>query len=369
MIPRRALASATVLLALAAAACADAPPVSESSVAPPVRTEIAHAGPHTAQITILGVVRPAETVAIAAADGGIVAYPPRFAAGLRTGAEVKAGETLASFDNEAVRLELAEARLAAEGASAELERKTSSYEAGIISQAEFSEAEIKSRLSRERLTSAERKTASLVVTSPRSGRLVVARGYPPGVQVSAGTVLAELAADGAPRVEGWAAGSDLEALRPGLPVTFLSARGKAAGRGEIREVASVLDEAGTARVVAGVADSKGLPPPGEGVEMLVDLERGEEVITVPEEAILMDSGGSVIYVAESAGQFMTAKRVPITLGRRGGGRVEVRAGLADGARVIVSGASILGDGMRVREVPQESKAGDPGRSGGEPAAR
>jgi len=137
----------------------------------------------------------------------------------------------------------------------------------------------------------------------------------------------------------------------------------------LREVASVLDDAGTARVVAEVTDAGGLPPAGEGVEMRVDLDRGAEVLTVPEEAVLMDAGGDVVFIAEGTGNFMRAKRVPITLGRRGGGRVEVRSGLADGERVIVSGVGVLSDGMMVRDVSAESSAGQPGAAGDGQATR
>lgn len=351
----RAVAVGAMVLLPVLFACEEPSYLGQTITTSPVRTEVAHAGPHTANLTLLGIVRPAETVSITAADGGVVSYPERFGGGLRTGGKVREGETLATFDNETVRLELAEARLAAESATVELRRKSRSYKEGIVSQAEYDAAEIESRRAAERLASAERRAAALVVKAPRSGHLVVTRRYPPGEEVPAGSSMADLAAEGAPRVEGWAAGSDFEKLRPGMKVAFFSSEGDAAGRGEIREVAPVLDQTGTAKVVAGVEDARGLPPPGEGVEMRVDLDRSKQVITVPEEAVVMAGGGSVVFVAEGAGNVMTAKRRPISLGGRGGGRVEVTRGLSEGDRVIVAGLNALGDGSMVREAAAGAK--------------
>jgi len=361
--PRR-LASSLAAMALVLAfesACADPQPPASGKADLPVRTEIVRAGPHAASIGALGTVRPAETAPLVAVLGGRIRYPARFERGLKTGAAVHPGETLALFENERLRLELAEARLHLGAAEAELERKRVSFQAGIISESEFSQSEINSRLAAERLASAERRAEDLALKSPGGGHLVVLEEFATGLEVAPGTKLAELAFGGSPKVEGWAAASDLESLRPGLRVVFVAPGAVAeSGEGRLSEVSSVIDEAGTVRIVATVTDARGLPPPGEGVEMRVELERSAFVITVPEEALIVSSGGAAAYLVEGRGNSARARRVAVALGRRGAGRVVVRSGLSDGDRVAVSGVSLLSDGASVVETE-----GTAGRAVGE----
>ena len=124
------------------------------------------------------------------------------------------------------------------------------------------------------------------------------------------------------------------------------------GSGRISEVAAVVGESGTSRVVAAIAPDTPAPPPGAGVELRVQLEARTSVITVPEEAIIAGSEGAAVFVmAGSEGRFnlFRVKRVPVQLGGRTGGRVEV-TGLHDGDRVVVSGADALTDDAVATEV-------------------
>ena len=93
------------------------------------------------------------------------------------------------------------------------------------------------------------------------------------------------------------------------------------------------------------------------MELHVELASQEQVISIPLEAVVIGPSGSSAFVLEGAGSNQTARRVALTLGRSGGGRGEVRTGLNEGDRLVVSGVSLLADSMRV--VPVEV---DPARS-------
>jgi len=62
-------------------------------------------------------------------------------------------------------------------------------------------------------------------------------------------------------------------------------------------------------------------------------------------------GGFAVFVAEGSNDAAQARTRDVTLGRISGNRVAVESGLAVGERVIVSGASLLVDGDRVRVIP------------------
>lgn len=353
----RSLALAA-LAALAAAGChrdeADWDPAAVT-----VRTELALEGPHQATLVLAGTLRPAESVPIDAPRSGNIAYPNRFAGGLRTGDAVAAGEVVAFLENEESRLQLAESRLRAEAARADLERTRRGFDAGLFPQAELAARESEARLAEERLASAEREAKRLALTAPRTGRLVVAQPIPPGSAVTPSQRLAEVASTGALRVEAQAAAADRARLRPGLAVSFVAAGAtEPFGEGSLLEVAPVVDSAGTVRVVARIDTARGSPAPGEGVELRVALERKAMALTVAEDAIVAGSRGSGVFVAERSeegARRLRVRRVAVETGGRGNGRVEIRKGIVAGDRVVVSGAALLADGSIAVEAPVESK--------------
>ena len=158
--------------------------------------------------------------------------------------------------------------------------------------------------------------------------------------------------DDPPRVEAKAAAGDRGRLHPGLGVRFvLSGTPGAAGRGVIREISPMLETGGTAPIVAAVTEGAGLPAPGEGVEVHVELDARPDAITVPEEALVISEGGSALFVVEGG----TARRRAVTTGGRADGRIEVVSGLAAGDKVVVNGAGLLTDGAKVEAVDDSVK--------------
>ena len=344
----------TPLLLLAA--CTEPPPVPVRASGVPVEYEEVGYGTIRPSLILLGTVRPFQTMPLTAAIGGTVSYPARFASGLRTGEIVAAGEELAFFENESIRHAVAEARLLADRAAKELARKHRSYDAALIAESELAQAQVTARLEQERLESAERDAERLVLRAPAGGTLVVMGAVPAGTEVAAGTVLAELAAEGPATVEASAAAADRGDLRAGLTVRLAAPGAAPTAAGRIREVATVVDAAGTVRIVADVTDATALPAPGEGVEMFVELAARHDVLSVPEAALVIASGGHAVFVIGRSLEGRRARRAPVVVGRRGDGRVEIREGLRRGDEVIVSGVALLSDGSVVEPVLREPAA-------------
>jgi multidrug efflux pump subunit AcrA (membrane-fusion protein) len=94
-------------------------------------------------------------------------------------------------------------------------------------------------------------------------------------------------------------------------------------------------------------ESGSVPLPGTGVELQVELDRRPDVMTVPDEAIVAAGDGPAVFVASTSAEgfraFSRVKRVPVEIGGRSAGRVEIISGLRDGDRVVVSGADALSD--------------------------
>lgn len=343
-------------VALALAACEREQP--EAPPAVPVRTEVARRTSFTPTLTLLGVVRAAQSIPLTAQQRGTIRYPPRFANGLQTGAHVSRGELIGEVQNDDFQAGQTEARLQMEAAASDFERAEHSFQAGVISSAEYSQRRVNAVLAKERFNAASKRVATLRVVAPDSGTLVVTTLVPVGSLVNASTVLAEIATAGAPLVESSVAASDRAPLRPGLPVTF-TARGPSAwhGSGHIAEVASVVAENGTSRVVASITPAESTPPPGSGVEVTVQLASRGAVLTVPEEALVAGADGPAVFVAATAeGSFnrFKVKRVPVVAGGNANGRVEITSGLHDGDRVVVSGVDALTDDALATEVNEKA---------------
>lgn len=321
----------------------------------PVRMETATRRDFAPALTLLGVVRAAQSVPLAARQRGIISYPARFAGGLRTGERVRRGETIALIRNDQIVSSQAQARLQMDAAAAEFDRKKRSHEAGIVSAAEYSAAQVSAALAREVYANASRDVETLRVTAPADGTLVVAKPYAPGTIVEPANVLADLVSGTALVVESNVAAADRGLLRPSLTVHF-TARTQPpwSGSGQIAEVAAVVDTAGTARVVSTIGAAANIPPPGTGVELQVELDHRRDVLTAPEDALVAGGDGPALFVIgspEGRGEYRV-KRVRVETGGRAGGRVEITSGLRDGDRVIVSGADGLADDAVVVETKE-----------------
>jgi membrane fusion protein (multidrug efflux system) len=314
----------------------------------PVRSLLVASAPFEPAVTLLGVVGPAHTATVMTPVQGTLHYPPRFAAGLATGARVKAGEPLAIIRNLEQELRLGEAKLIARGTDEELTRAQRGSDLGILPRADLDRAKVQAEISHERLTNARKDVVRLELDAPFSGRLVVHSVWPPGSEVSPQTLLAEVVDDARLRVEAQAAAVDLRSIRPGLTVRFQKAGGgPVLGAGKLTEVAPVVDTAGTARVIAEVTENRAMPGPGEGIELAVLLDRRPAAITLPEEALVATGAGSAVYVLTPSADRLTARLRPVVTGGRAGGRVEIVEGLAVGDRVAVGGVAILHDGAAV----------------------
>lgn len=338
------------LLLLTLPACSPAPAdVPEEPPAAPVRVEVLKWEPFQPTLALLGVVQPAGFAEVAIPVSGRLDYPGRFAGGLTTGAAVREGEVLARISSHDAEAELAEARLRVELTTSELARHQRAFDAGVEAAAVLASYKAEAELARGRLAAAQGRAGRLSLRSPVSGSLIVDQRIPTDSEVAAGTVLARVAAGGSLKVEGRAAAADRGRLHPGLKVRF-----PGGGGGVIREVSPVVEAGGTVPLIVEVTDPEGLPAPGEGVELLVELDPRPQALTVPEDALVVSEGGSAVFVVDRKLGHVARRRDVVT-GVRGGGRIEIVRGLDPGERLIVNGASLLEDGDPVAEVKDEPK--------------
>jgi len=121
-------------------------------------------------------------------------------------------------------------------------------------------------------------------------------------------------------------------------------------KGKISYVADVMDEkTRTEKARVTIDNASGLLKPGMFASVLIEARNvgAERIITVPEEAVQIESAARYVFVQVAPDKF---KRRDIETGRSLGKSLEVTAGLKEGEVVAVKGAFILKSELKKGEL-------------------
>ncbi|MBL8935643.1 MAG: efflux RND transporter periplasmic adaptor subunit [Archangium sp.] len=272
---------------------------------------------------------------------------------VRLGARVKQGDRLFSVrsaawadldrETEGARAQVAVRQRLLERARELFELKASAQKDMLAAEAELHEAELT-------LKAAEAKQRSLQVQSagdnlfwvraPRSGTVVELDVYT-GQEVTPDRdkplmrlsdleevlVIADLP-------EG-----DVVELSVGEQVSVLLQGGTLKREGTIEYISEVVDpRRRTVEVRVRAKNADRVLRPNAFVEVIAEPDSTLRVVTVPDAAIVTQGKQSILFVARDGGRL---EPLPVVVGRRNGGRTEVRRGLEPGAKFVSRGALLL----------------------------
>jgi RND family efflux transporter MFP subunit len=274
---------------------------------------------------------------------------------------VRAGQVLAVFDDETVKIDVAQARAALAQAEAAVAaaRDNAVRARALRGSGAMSEQSVTQYLTSEQTALAQAAAARAAlaaqrlrltrtrVVSPDDG-VISARSATVGAVFGPGGELFRLIRQG--RLE-WRAeltDAELERIPAGAPARLTLADGRTV-EGTVRRVAPTVN----AHTRTGLAYVD-LPPAAairagmfaRGVFMLGD----SPALTVPLQAVSMREAFSYVFRLEADG--VTVRQTKVETGRRAGDRLEIVAGLAAEARIAAAGAGFLNDGDRVRVVAE-----------------
>lgn len=256
------------------------------------------------------------------------------------------------LDLAAARAQLAQAEANARNESSQAKRirKLRSESVASIQKLEEAEtmlllAESSVREEEAALGVARRAVSDANVSAPFSG--VVARRYVElGEFVQVGTPLFELVSLNLMQAEFSLTELDTERVRVGQPVTIsVGAFRDRTFQGKVSFVAPTVDPGTrTLRIKADVDNEEGLLRPGLFARVSLGVNRRENILMVPEEAILQRAGGASIYRVVDGDK---VERVQVVTGVQSGDQVEVRGEIKVGDRIVRRGHGGLADGMIV----------------------
>jgi HlyD family secretion protein len=277
---------------------------------------------------------------------------------------VRRGQVLATLQPESVSADVAATRaslseaqavLAEARANAERARQLQTGSAMSAQQAQQSATAEQTAAARvdalkARLGADELRLSQTRITAPDDG-VISARVASVGSVVQPGQELFRLIRQ--QRLE-WRAempATELSRIRPGSTVNVQPA-GAPAVRGKVRIVAPTVDPVSRNGLV--YVDLTAAPAVRAGMFARGEFELGRSPArSLPQSAVLLRDGFSYVFRVGSDNRVAQTK---VVTGRRLGDRVEIVEGLADGVKVVASGAGFLADGDMVRVVEHVSAA-------------
>ena len=342
------LAALTGLEAVAVKPDATPAPAARKGRGPaPVETARAATSRLSDDVSAIGTLLAAESVAIAPETSGRVAQVL-----FEDGAAVEAGTPLFQLDTDLALSDLAEARARLRLAEANYSRNQKLRKSGNVAESAYEEALSARDVARAAVESAEVRLSKLTIAAPFSGTLGF-RAVSEGAYVTAGTPLVQLdkvdslqVSFSVPELQQAAVSGarEVEIAADALPGERFTAT--------VSALNPVIDVNGRALQVRAQLDNREMKlRPGLLVRVMV---RGpaREAVMVPESAILQRGQGALVYTVSGN----KVREVRVSLGKRMDGKVEVREGLSPGDLVVTAGNTRLSDGAEVEIVSTAATA-------------
>lgn len=263
------------------------------------------------------------------------------------GQPVKAGARLFTLDASIERAQLERARASAELAQTEFQRAEDllSRNAGSANVRDAARATL--RINQAEVQLAEERLAKMTLTAPFDGVLGIRR-VSPGDYLTPGQALVVLLANNPMRVEfripevlitDVAEGQDIE-----ISVDALGGRKFS---GKVITLAPQVEVSGRSLLVQAVLDNQeGILRPGMFTRVRLILDRVENALLVPEEALVPEGRSQFVFRLVDG----VAEKVQVTLGHRMRGQVQITEGINPGDVVVTAGQMKLRPGSAATPV-------------------
>jgi len=267
------------------------------------------------------------------------------------GQRVKQGQQLLRIDDSELQAQLTQGEARFRLAELNLQRAEKLRETRSNTQADVDRAQSEFASARSELELTKVRLERSVIKAPFDG-IVGARTLSPGDYVNPQTAVTTLDDLSRLKIEFQVPERFLSKVKPGTVFTVhlrseeLAAKGQPTNvAGSVYFVSSVIDRATRASQVKGfLTDAPPQLKPGMFANVELILSVIHDALTVPEGAILTTPAGARLVVVRDGGGDKVADFVPVQLGLRAKGVVEVRAEqgkLADHDQIVASGVGAL----------------------------
>jgi membrane fusion protein (multidrug efflux system) len=264
------------------------------------------------------------------------------------GQQVAAGALLVTLDDALVRAELNEANANLANSKRAYGRATELAQKQLIAKADLDKALAALGVDQARAASAATRMSKAQIRAPFGG-VIGLRKVSVGDYVEAGRDLVELVRLDPLEVELRAPEVVLSHLAVGQKVLFgVDAFREDRFTATVTAISPIVELGGRSVALRARFDNPDNKlRPGMSARVRIELDSNLKALLVPEQAIVPMGEQKNVYTVVQG----KAKLVPVTIGMRVPGQVEITSGLKDGDEVIVAGIQKIGDGAPVAAKP------------------
>jgi len=230
---------------------------------------------------------------------------------------------------------------------ADFQRVRESFEKKIISKVDYDNAQYELQEAEINWKQAQLDFGYTRVTSPING-IVAERLVRTGDRVQPSTKLFHIVDTSEKIVRVYIPEKDISAVQAGQEALLVSEfLDDGQFQGTIKRISPVVDpNSGTFKVTIGISDPQNALRPGMFTSVRIITAVHENVIAVPKDALVYDSGMPFVFVVKND----AAHKIPLKQGFSDERYVESLEGLSAGDRIIIVGQSGLKDGSAVKDI-------------------
>lgn len=270
-----------------------------------------------------------------------------------SGAEVKAGEILVELDSSVERAQLGSVLARRELAKTSLERNKALVDKGALPAAQLDTDEATLKSANADAAALQAQISRKTVRAPFAGKLGI-RAVNLGQYLNPGTPITMLESKDALYVDFTLPQQKLELLALGTKVEFRAVGLSGVLSGAVAAIDTNVDPVSrSVRLRATVDDKAQKLRPGMFLEVLVILDKQQQVVAVPATAVVHATYGNSVFVVEDKGSGAdgkpqkVARQQFVRTGVARGDFVAIEDGLKAGETVVVAGAFKLRNGASI----------------------
>ena len=270
-----------------------------------------------------------------------------------SGQRVRAGQLLADMNSRAQQADVAAAQAALRDAEQQLRRGGELAQAQLLARGQYDTLRANRDAAAAALQARRAAVADRTITAPFAGVLGL-RQVSVGALVAPGTVITTLDDDSTIKLDFTLPEAAFSALASGQAIVAASdAWPGITFDGRIADIDSRVDpQTRAVRVRAELPNPDARLRPGMLLRVQVQLPP-RQALVLPELAVQQEAEQGYVF---RVGPGDTVEQVPVTLGARQRGQVEVVSGLKAGDRVVVEGTVKLHAGSRIVEAGKDTAA-------------
>lgn len=314
----------------------------QSETALPVEVGTVERGTTIAELTSTAALEAEDEATVVARVGGVVTSVL-----VEEGQYVKADQPLARLDDRRLALELRRAEVQLQKLRTEYGRTKILHDKQLVSNETFEQAKTAYEDQEVTVDLSRLELAYATIRSPISGWVSV-RHLKTGNMVRANDPAFEVTNLDPLRAVLHVPEGELAKLSVGQPAILqFDALPNRTFEGRVTLISPVVDaETGTVRVTVQVSDRSRTMKPGMFGRIRVQYDQREDALLVPRSALVEEDEAVSVFVVQDS----VALQRPVTTGYSSRDRIEIREGLTEGDRVVLSGQTALRDSARVEIV-------------------